>query len=345
LAQALAQADLSAVLEALASDVVLLPVVAGDELGSYDVRAFTAPSATAELDLLVFSSAETFDLFLGESPDRLFVLLQGAAVVEWALDNADLIEALVFDAAGPHPLRLAVSTLNALVEVSEVEPENDIPEPVDLSGATVTGFDVPLPEHWGRIDLLDAEKKGQQIKRLVKQQLKSLGEQGATVRYETRAWLRSAADRAASQGGSQMAFLLAGGKYGAASLSMVVYYHDIGSPVGPQRHIDRIATQLASDGTGKVAEIDMEDTRIIRHEHLGSGAPKLGAEVELLLIDYWIDAPDERHLAHVSFSTPHVDAREAMIALMDNVVFSGHWVLDISEDFEGDNLAVREDNV
>ena len=47
----------------------------------------------------------------------------------------------------------------------------------------------------------------------------------------------------------------------------------------------------------------------------------------LLSIDYWLGAPDGDHVGHVCFSTPHVDARDAVMVLADNVVFNGRWVL------------------
>ncbi len=45
-----------------------------------------------------------------------------------------------------------------------------------------------------------------------------------------------------------------------------------------------------------------------------------------LNVDYWVASPDRDHVGHVSFSSPHVDAKASILHLTDNVVFNGRWV-------------------
>jgi hypothetical protein len=48
----------------------------------------------------------------------------------------------------------------------------------------------------------------------------------------------------------------------------------------------------------------------------------------LLVVDYWLEFPDQRGLCLLSFSSPHVDIRDRLQLVMDNIVLSGVWVVD-----------------
>ncbi|WP_166848269.1 hypothetical protein [Isoptericola sp. BMS4] len=53
-----------------------------------------------------------------------------------------------------------------------------------------------------------------------------------------------------------------------------------------------------------------------------------GEDLAVLVLDYWLAAPGGRGVVQLSFSTPHVGARDAITLLADNVVFATAWVLE-----------------
>ena len=76
-------------------------------------------------------------------------------------------------------------------------------------------------------------------------------------------------------------------------------------------------------------KLAFEGDQIIRHTRTRRGNSELGGkDISLLLIDYWIAVPQAgaSSLAQVSFSTPHLPAREAILALADSLVLAGTWV-------------------
>lgn len=69
----------------------------------------------------------------------------------------------------------------------------------------------------------------------------------------------------------------------------------------------------------------------VRHAHVTRGAAEVGGEdLEMLVLDYWLAAPGGRGVVELSFSSPHLDARDAVTLLADNVVFATAWVVEDS---------------
>jgi hypothetical protein len=336
LAQALAEYSLPGVLRALAYDVAVLPVVARADAAAM-VRVFPAKrNGAGPYDLHVFSSAATFERALGNDAERCFIVEHGAAVVSYLVEHVDDISELVIDPAGPASMTIGAATLasfaatpadddDAVGDDASSQPSDDAG-----NGNPIIGFDLGLDRQWGTIDIADAAARDRQIHTLVANQTRRLGDSSAALRREMAGWLTQAATKASEQGGAQMAFLLTHTKQAALALSVTTYFHVFGDEVDGVPHIDRIGGWLAERAKpdDEVVRIDVAGSPLMRMSGIGHGAEEVGgAGVPLLLIDYWVPAPDRTHVVLVSFSSPHIDAREAITALADNVVFNGRWVM------------------
>lgn len=67
----------------------------------------------------------------------------------------------------------------------------------------------------------------------------------------------------------------------------------------------------------------------VRHSHVERGADEVGGGgLPMLVLDCWLERPDGGGLVLLSFSTPHLDAREAIVLLTDTLVLHGAWVVD-----------------
>jgi hypothetical protein len=346
LAEALASGRVSGILDALAGDVVVVPVVRRAD-GGLDTRVFPAgPGSGEPHDLCLFSSAATLDAFLGASPERLFIIQHGAALVDYCDRHGDSIGRVVFDPAGPNPMAVAARDLVALKaddvwgdiawpDDDEDDDEDDEDEGEDGDGAgppegLAVRFDVPLTKHWRTVPLADEVARDQQIRRLVKDQTRVLGDKGASLRRDLREWFGRTAEKALAHGGVRLAFMTARTEEAAAAISLTQYWHDLGAPTGAEPHIDRVASRLLSQGTAddEFLKVDTPDGRVIRHVRVRQGAAEVGGgETPLLLIDYWLAAPGGRSVAQVSFSTPHLLARDSVLTLADTIVADGDWAV------------------
>lgn len=330
LQSALAAHSLPDILEALAYDVVIVPVVVGST-GDASTRLFEVTDRASKPALCLFSSAQTLSLFLGDSQLRSFVVAQGAAVIEYLAGVLPEIDHVVFDAAGPTALSIGAPIIPRLVELDSI-PADLLGQAFDEAQAdeqplNIVGFSVNLDSLWGKVDLHDKATRDAQIAKLISRQTRNLGAKAAGLRNDMHTWLTDTADQAVAHGGSQLAFQLARTGQAAAALSVVVYYHDMGVQDG-HRLVDVIAQHLAGlEGSdAEVVKIDLGGQIIVRHRRRGHGNKELGGQdVALLLIDYWVAAPDNQHAAHVSFSSPHVNATEAITVLADNVVANSNW--------------------
>ncbi|MFT4108299.1 hypothetical protein [Propionicimonas sp.] len=330
LAAALAAADLPAVLDALAYDVAVVPV----QVSSTGLEACAFAGGPGGVpDLHLFSSAESFGRFLAGRQERLFVVRQGAAVVEFVSDRADGLAQVVLDAAGPHPLALPADLFRAILEPAA---EDDHPHDGTLEDAglpeRIVGFALPRERHWATIDLTaDEAARSARIRELVRDQTRVLSDRGAGLRRDLREWLGRSAAQAASAGGREYAFLITRTATAAAAVSMVSYWHDIGPGLGGPDPLDGIAERLlASAGEADdLVRLRVDGDVVLRHSRVRAGRPELGGgDVPLLLVDYWIGVPGPHSgaVAHVAFSTPHLAAGDAITALTDTLVLQGRWI-------------------
>ncbi|MCB0910588.1 MAG: hypothetical protein KDB60_03105 [Propionibacteriaceae bacterium] len=333
LAGALAADDLPAVLEALAYDVVVVPTLASG--GGLEACAFANQAEPEPApDLLLFSSAGTLARFLTATDERLFVIRHGAAVAEFVAEHSAALAQVTFDAAGPHALSLPASIFRTILDATPVDAEPDVAAASDAAepAGEIVGFALPLEGHWATIDLTaDETVRKARIKEIVKDQTRVLSDRGASLRHDMREWLGRSTAQAASAGGRQYAFLITRTGDAAAAVSMVSYWHDLGPGVGEKSPLDGVAESLLgrAGDADELVRLRVDGDEVLRHSRVRSGDPELGGkDVPLLLLDYWVGVPgpSPTAVAHVTFSTPHLPARDAITALTDTLVLQGRWI-------------------
>jgi hypothetical protein len=336
LARALADEDLAAVLEALAFNMVLLPVTISAD-GAVVTRIFASAEAEPGAALCLFSSAVTLEQFLVGDSEQTFVIQHGAAVVDYLTHHLEEVQVVVFDPAGPHSMILSAAVLASFLDdddTSDADDPNQLEptgEPLEGPLPAVIGFDLQLDANWGTIDLTTVERQESQIKKLVADQTRTLGDDAALLRRELTTWLTTTANDAMQVGGSEMGFLVARKNEVAAAMSVVTYCHSLGADSTVGAHLDRLADHLASKAEPEDELVRVEHALgpILRHSRVRGGDERLGGQVvQLLNIDYWLAAPDGDHVGHISFSTPHLEAVQLFTKLADNVVFNGRWLVE-----------------
>jgi hypothetical protein len=337
LALALAQGDLAAMGSALRRGFVIVPSDTAD--GEPVHRLYPSPDGPAELfDLCLFSSAQALAAFAEGDGDAVFTWQRGLALLPFLEDRSAAIDQVHFDPAGPHPLSLPGADVVALVTPGEDDVEWILAQVAeaeatlaDLRRGRVTAYDVNLTKHWATISLHDEAARQRQIRQLVKDRTTALGDRGAPLRRDMVKWFTQMAERAAEAHGRKLAFLVARTDRAAAALSLVTYWHELsGEPAAAQRMDDiQCHVERSAHPEDDLLRVESRQGELLRHSRIGEGAPEVGgSHVRLLMIDYWLAAPDDRGIAQLSFATPHVDARDTITLLADNVVLGGRWITD-----------------
>lgn len=109
LAAALASGDADAIGRALRLDVVIIPLILSPD-GERQIRVFQpqgpgdAGAGGASYELALFSSVPALASFLAGDPNREFDVQRGAALAPFLEENRAVLERVVFDPAGPHPV-------------------------------------------------------------------------------------------------------------------------------------------------------------------------------------------------------------------------------------------------
>lgn len=347
LAAALEAQDAAAIGAALRHDFVVVPVTRNAS-GEMETRVFAAAGSTDDApryDFCLFSSTETLQRFLGDVPNREFALRRGSSLDGFLAQYVDFLDSVVFDPAGPHPMRATAADVLAALEPQPEDDEvawvvegdvadpfglPDFPADADPRASRVTGFDLPLSGDWFPISVDDADQRDEQVAALVSRQLAKLGP-APVLRAELTRWLTDTCVRAAAGGAQFLAYLLQRNKKGALALNLVLYWHELGPQLGGVSHLDaqgaRLRERLAPEA--KLLTADTPAGPLIRHSRIAEGAAELGAsQIPLLLVDYWLEFPDRRGLCLIAFSSPQAELGDALLTLMDNIVLSGAWVLE-----------------
>ena len=343
LAAALEAQDVAAIGQALRHDYVVVPQIRGDD-GDLQVRVFESehPEGTTPYELCLFSSTETFAAYLADNDDREFALQRGSALAPFLETYRDLMERVVFDPAGPHPmtalpgdvlLSLAPQPGDDDVAWAQSAPGGalgDATLPLDAERSTVVGLDIALSREWFVIGLDDPAQRDAQVSQLVRRQLAAIGPAPA-LRAELERWLRESCERAASAGGRFLAYLLQRNEKAALALNVALYWQPLGAPIGDRSHLERLTERLRGTLVAGAQLVGAETLAgpFVRHSRDGAGASEVGgADIPLLIVDYWLQFPDLRGLCLVSFSSPHVGIEPELLLLMDNIVLTGAWVLE-----------------
>ncbi|MCA5894060.1 SseB family protein [Isoptericola sp. NEAU-Y5] len=360
---ALAAGDRAAVLGTLRGAAVVVPHLERED-GTPQVRVFDAPDGSARpYELCLFSSAAALSAFLQDDPGREFSLRGRDSLAPFLRRHGAVLERVVVDPAGGHAMVLSVAEALGALDLDADAGGTGDGDPTGLaddSGAGISidglhamatvdepggsrgiGIELNLPDHWAVVDLDDPHERGLQIRAIVKQQTAVLGDRGAPLRRDLREQLTAVAERAATAGGRVMAYLTLPGKEAALALNLTLYWHDLGPEVGGVSHLQRIDDRLRPT-LGPDDALTTTETLsgpFLRHVRAAHGSPELGGQdVPLLLVDYWAPAPGAQSVARLAFSTPHVEARDAMLGLTDRVLFATEWLM--SEPGAADGAAV-----
>ena len=203
-----------------------------------------------------------------------------------------------------------------------------------MSGATTfpTDVGVVVPGDWWLVPLVDPEAMRRAIRGLVDRQFEGVDDQ-PLLKHELRQRLSVAAGEAASANGRLMAVSI--GQVGGIPLTatMTTYWIPLGQPVGGS-HLDDLAANLV-DIDAHVAGVRYEKAKFAagpalrRVRRSTTDDPALTQEpTELLLVDYWIEVPDQGGLAQLTFSTPMVMWEEPLLGLFDAIAGTANWQYD-----------------
>jgi len=186
----------------------------------------------------------------------------------------------------------------------------------------VAGVRVVLPATWWVIDLTDESARRRSIGALVERQM-GRGDELATLRTDLRRHLEVTAVDAGALGGQLMAISLTRAGSVPIPASVTVYR----SPAGSTRSesLDDVEAALQA-GAAKDDTVDAAQGPwgpVLRRTRIGEGVEELGArDVPMLLADYWLDPGDGAGLLSLTFSSPLVEARDALLPLFDTIVAS-----------------------
>ncbi|MEE6272336.1 hypothetical protein [Georgenia wangjunii] len=335
LAAALAARDVPAIGQALRHDYVVVPIVRGPG-GETQVAVYGSGESPGSYELCVFSSAATFAAFVADSPNREFALRTGTSLAPVLTEHRALLGRVVFDPAGPHPVQASVEDVLARLEpeitdddVAWVAGTGPAPDEGPVADRAV-GLDLALPDDWFVLDVTDPGTVEKQAARLVRRQLRGVPASPA-LRNELTRWLTTAGTTASADGGRFLAFLLRRNADAALALTVTMFWHELGPEIGGRSHFDALSERLRST-RGADDELVTAETAagpFVRHTRITQGAKEVGGgDISLLVTDYWLPFPDRRGLCHLSFTSPHVDLREPIQLLCDNVVLAGAWVME-----------------
>lgn len=325
LAAALAAMDPGAIDEALRSGAVVVPRATSPD-GVDQLRVFDSGDPGHPFDLYLFSSASTWVAFVPDTDDDRFALVTPRRLRAFIAQHADRLASIVFDPAGPSTVTATpADVLAALADAPSAEP----PERSIQPGEHVDDLDLPLEGDWGVVDLTDASRRDDDLRAILDRQLA-----GAPIapplRSQLESRMRDTAVRAGAAGGRILAFLLQRSERAAAPLSAALYWHELGSADGDRSHLESLVDGLRGE-LGEGDELTGAETAagpLVRRTRVIAGAEELGASgVALLAIDYWLEFPDGRGLAMVSFSTPQVDVRDHWLRLTDAIVLGARWLV------------------
>lgn len=337
LADALAARDPEAMGRALRSGWVVVPVRRVTD-GPTEVRLFSTDDPDRPgWEVTLFSSVATLVAFLARDPHREFDFVRAASLTGFLERGRGVVARVVFDPAGPHPVAASLDDVLAVLAPQPGDPVIPTDQPRGFSAEDrVLDLDLPLGDDWFRIDLTDEAARKDRIAELVDRQLAGLNA-GSTLRVQLLHWLRRMASAAAGGSGRETAFLLRRTEQAALALSVTRYWQTLGAGLRNASHLDTVADRLR-DKLGPDDELIGATTpaaRLLRHTRVVQSSADLRAErMPLLAIDYWLELPDGRGLCLVSFSTPHVDLRQVVGTLTDEIVLESSWVIAAPADAE-----------
>jgi len=186
----------------------------------------------------------------------------------------------------------------------------------------VAGVRVVLPATWWVVDLRDEAARRRSIATLVEEQL-GRGDELAALRADLRRHLEVVAIDAGALGGQLMAISLTRAGPVPIPASVTVYRATAGGRASETLADVEAALRADPSASDTVDAAQGPCGPVLRRTRVQSGAADLGAQdVPMLMADYWLDPGDGAGLVSVTFSSPLVEARSALLPLFDTIVAS-----------------------
>ena len=313
LALALANHDVLGVGQALRHDYVVVPLVRDDNGGAkLLVTAFRDVEGRQRFELPLFSSAQTLSLYSGGNRDTEFAVRRGSTLVEVLKQNATVLDRVLFDTAGPHPMTASaeevLASLRPRVGDDEVAWAASAGAEVDLEQITIgsgvehpVALDIRLPADWTPVDI-DAPALIEIARRYFPRRFSRSDRAGLTR------FVAGASAAAANQHARFLAVSVMPVDGEPLAVAMITNWHEIGPAIGDVAHLDRMVQHL--DGT-------LDTAGAGRHLRVSADRP---------VVDYWLEFPDRRGLATIAFSLANGSPTSALLEITDRIVASATWV-------------------
>ena len=313
LALALANQDVPAIGQALRHDYVVVPLTrseGGDP--RLLVTSRTDDDGTEHLELPLFSSAQTLTVYAGGDQPTEFSVRRGSSLVAVLEQHAGVLDRVLFDPAGPNPMRASaedvLASLRPRIGDDEVAWAASAGTSVDLDQLLQEAghphpiaIDISLPETWRALDLEHADIDGL-ARHFFPRRFAKANRQGME-RFLT--VVIAAAKQAKASFAAATVVPIAGEPLGIA---LSTSWHVIGPTIGDVPHLERIAERLGGELGG---------TESLRWARVTGDKP---------LVEYWLEFPDQRGLASIGFALSNGRASDELLTLTDGVVASAVWV-------------------
>lgn len=207
------------------------------------------------------------------------------------------------------------------------------PDPEDSDAARIVDVRVVLPDHWWRIPLKSAQARERSVDRLVERQFAGIDDQ-PQLRTDTRKQLLKHAEDVADVDGHLLALSLLEIQGVPVPASLVLHWINMPAepgavPVGGELLLD-LQGELqpaAEPEPGFRLDLARVAAGSVLRRVYESTADLEGTEpVPSLVADYWVERPDGTGLVYLTFSSPVVALRQALLDLFDAVVSALYWV-------------------
>ena len=313
LALALANGDLLGIGQALRHDYVVVPLTrSGEGDSKLLVTAFTDDEGRQRFELPLFSSAQTLSLYAGQEQNTEFAVRLGATLVAVLEQNSTVLDRVLFDPAGPHPMTASATDVLAslqprvgddevawaasagsAVELDQILAESGQQHPLAL--------DIRLADSWTPIDLDRPAVEAAARKHYP-------GFFAKSNRLGLQRFIDGVVDAAKVAGARFLAVTVVPVDGEPLGVAITTNWHEIGPAIGDVSHLDRMTDRLGGEPGSSAAG---------RYTRVSGDAP---------LVEYWLEFADQRGLATIAFTLSNGSPSAAVLELTDRVVQSATWV-------------------
>jgi len=311
LALALANQDVLGIGQALRHDYVVVPLTrSGEGDSKLVVTAFTDDEGRQRFELPLFSSAQTLQLYTGTEQNTEFAVRLGSTLVPVLEQNSAVLDRVLFDPAGPHPMTASAEDVLASLQPRVGDDEVawaassgssvELDQLLEVAGqAHPLAVDIRLPVSWTQIDLDLPDIEG--VAKTFYPRRFSKSNRLGVERFLTTVLAEAPHPRFLAV----TVVPIDGEPLGVA---LTTNWHEIGPAIGDIAHLDRMADRLGGEAGSS------EAGRYVRVT--GEGAR----------VEYWLEFPDRRGLATIAFTVSSGVVTPAVLEMTDRIVESATWV-------------------